>query len=87
LLPWHLNGQLEIKLAYLIDPVFWGHGLTTEAATAIAEHAPTRLDLQRLVSLIDPQNTASQRVAEKIGISFEKEMEDEMGYFQNRKEK
>jgi ribosomal-protein-alanine N-acetyltransferase len=40
-----------------------------------------QLNLSRLVSLIDAENIASQRVAEKIGMIFEKEARDELGQF------
>ncbi|HVP22149.1 MAG TPA: GNAT family N-acetyltransferase, partial [Anaerolineaceae bacterium] len=43
------------------------------AASAIRDYAFTTLRLERLVCLIDPQNIASQRVAEKIGMAFEKQ--------------
>ncbi len=81
LLPWQLNGIPEVEVAYLLDQAFWGHGLATEAAAAIARYGYDRLGYTRLVSLIDPLNFDSQRVAEKIGFHFEEAMEDELGPF------
>jgi RimJ/RimL family protein N-acetyltransferase len=40
-----------------------------------------QLGLRRLICLIDEANQASIRVAEKIGMTFEKEGRDELGPF------
>lgn len=81
LLPWTLEGQHEIEVAFLLDKAYWGRGLATEAAEAIAAYAFGTLGLERLVCLIDEENIASQRVAERIGMTFERAMEDELGPF------
>jgi len=79
LLPWKIDGQHEVELAFLIDKSRWGEGFATEAATAIASHAWTALGIQRLICLITPGNTASIRVAQKVGMAFERELTDEYG--------
>lgn len=81
LLPWTLDGQDEVEVAYLIDKRYWRRGLATEAARGIRDYAFSVLGLSRLVSLIDHANVASARVAEKIGMTFEKECVDETGPF------
>ena len=81
LLPWNIDGLDEVEVAYTIAEEFWGQGLGTEAALAIREYGLNLLDLSRLICLIDAENTASRRVAEKIGMSFEKEAQDETGPF------
>lgn len=81
LLPWTLEGRYEVEVAFLLDKAYWGRGLATEAAGAIAAYAFETLGLERLVCLIDEENIASQRVAERIGMSFERAMEDELGPF------
>lgn len=82
LLPWTLDGQDEVEVAYMIDKRYWRRGLATEAARGIRDYAFTALGLLRLVSLIDHANIASARVAENIGMAFEKECVDESGPFQ-----
>lgn len=79
LLPWEIDGTLEVELAYLIDKRRWGEGFATEAAIAILDHARMNLDLGRLICLITPGNTASVRVAEKVGMAFERDYADEFG--------
>jgi RimJ/RimL family protein N-acetyltransferase len=81
LLPWTIDGQNEVEIAYTIAQEYWGQGLGTEAAQAILKYGFEQLHLSRLICLIDAENVASQRVAEKIGMAFEKEGRDEMGPF------
>jgi ribosomal-protein-alanine N-acetyltransferase len=81
LLPWMIDGREEVEVAYTLSENYWGLGLATEAAQGILRYAFNNLNLSRLVCLIDPNNTASQKVAEKIGMSFEKEAQDELGTF------
>jgi RimJ/RimL family protein N-acetyltransferase len=75
LLPWTIDGQREVEVAYTIAQEYWGQGLGTEAARGILEYGFTTLHLSRLICLIDPENIASQRVAEKIGMKLEKKVE------------
>lgn len=82
LIPWTIDDRHEVEVAYLIDPAQWGRGLATEAARAIRDHAHHKLGLPRLIALIDAENVASRRVAEKIGLAFEKVGRDQYGEFQ-----
>jgi RimJ/RimL family protein N-acetyltransferase len=77
LIPWTIDSQEEIEVAYLLAKEFWGQGLGAEAAGALVRHAFMRLRLIRLIALIDPANIASIRTAEKVGFSFEREVEVE----------
>ena len=79
LLPWTIEQREEVEVAYLLAKAYWGRGLGTEVAQAIARHGFETLHLTRLVCLVDPAHRASQRVAEKIGMPLEKAMEDELG--------
>jgi RimJ/RimL family protein N-acetyltransferase len=79
LLPWTIEGQSEVELAYLIDKSRWGEGLATEAARGIIRHACTELHLKRLICLIMPGNAASAAVATKVGMALEREYTGEFG--------
>ena len=46
----------------------WGRGLATEGAHAALDHAFGPLELKSVISVIDPANTRSVRVAEKLGM-------------------
>jgi len=65
LLPWSIDGRDEVEVAYTVAQEFWGQGLGTEAAKAILEYGFEKLNLTRLICLIDEENIASQKVAEK----------------------
>jgi RimJ/RimL family protein N-acetyltransferase len=82
LLPWTINGQAEVEVAYLLAKEFWGQGLGTEAARAIADYGFEKLQLSRLICLIEPDNLASIKVARNIGMTFEREGQDEKGPYQ-----
>ena len=75
LLPWNIDGRLEVEIAYMIDKSYWGRGLATEAAQGIMDYAFGTLNLSRLICLIDPENIASQKVAQKIGMTLERKVD------------
>jgi len=49
-----------------------GHGYAREAAAAVVELARTRFQLDRLLAITDPDNTASRAVLEHAGLAFER---------------
>jgi len=56
----------EVGYRYLKE--YWGRGIGTEAAKASVEFARQDLKIKKLIALIVPENTASIRVAEKLGM-------------------
>ncbi len=60
----------EIELAYRLAREAWGQGFATEAARAALDWAmsDTGPALSRLIAVTHPDNTASQRVLEKLGM-------------------
>jgi RimJ/RimL family protein N-acetyltransferase len=81
LLPWTIEGQYDVEVAYTIAEEYWGQGLGTEAAQAILKYGFEKLNLSRLIGLIDAENIASLKVAKRIGMTFEREARDEKGPF------
>jgi RimJ/RimL family protein N-acetyltransferase len=69
-----VGGEPEVEIGYDIRSDYWGRGIATEAAAAVRDFAFGRLRLPRVVSLIRPDNVASRRVSEKIGMAKEKEI-------------
>jgi RimJ/RimL family protein N-acetyltransferase len=55
------------ELGWALIRAHWGHGYATEAAAAIRDWAHDRRRIERLVSLIAPDNVRSQHVAERLG--------------------
>ncbi len=73
LLEKNVDNQSEIELIYVLASDSWGKGYATEAASVLRDYAFDQLGLQRIIALIDPGNPASARVAEKIGMEYERE--------------
>jgi RimJ/RimL family protein N-acetyltransferase len=57
----------EIELGWAIVSAYWGRGYAPEAARAVRTWLYEARNVERLISLIDPTNTKSARVAEKLG--------------------
>jgi RimJ/RimL family protein N-acetyltransferase len=55
------------ELGWALMRAHWGHGYATEAAAAVRDWAHECRYIDRLVSLISPENVRSQRVAERLG--------------------
>ena len=77
MLPWEIDGVTEVEVAYLLAKEYWGQGLGTEAAQGILDYGFENLNLSRMICLIVKENSASINVAEKIGMTFEKEWQYE----------
>jgi RimJ/RimL family protein N-acetyltransferase len=65
------DGPLELEIGWTLGSEYWNHGYATEAAVACRDWAFGELGYARLISLIALENIASIRVAEKIGESYE----------------
>jgi len=68
-----VDGVDELEIGYRLHPDFWGQGLATEAARAVRDHGFRDLKLERVISLIHPDNQPSLRVAEKNRMKLEKQ--------------
>jgi RimJ/RimL family protein N-acetyltransferase len=64
----------EVEIGWTIARAAWGNGYATEAALAVLGWARDELKLERLISLIHPENEASIRVAEKLGERHERDV-------------
>jgi len=67
-----IDGRDDIEIGYHVRRDLWGNGYATEAAQACMQYAFTRLGVDRVISLIRPENMQSIRVAEKNGLTCEK---------------
>ena len=81
MLPCTIDGRGEVEVAYLLAKGMWGRGLGTEAAQGVLDYGFETLKLSRLICLVDEENLASIRVAQKIGMEFEKAGQDDKGPF------
>jgi RimJ/RimL family protein N-acetyltransferase len=60
-----------IEIAWRLSADHWGHGLATEGARAVLQHAFQNLNLPNLVSFTVPANLRSRRVMEKLGMTHD----------------
>ena len=60
-----------IEIGWRLDKHFWNIGYATEGANACLEYGFSHLGFDKVVSFTSVENTASQRVMQKIGLRFE----------------
>lgn len=65
--PWVPEGWPGTEVGWGIVREAWGRGYATEGATATIDWAFDHLGWTEVIHCIDPENTASQRVAERLG--------------------
>ncbi len=64
------------ELAYHMRPEFWGRGLMAEAAGAALAWLQGRAGAEIVEAFVDPENLASVRVAERLGLRMTGEVVD-----------
>ncbi|MEG3835202.1 MULTISPECIES: GNAT family N-acetyltransferase [unclassified Microcoleus] len=67
-----LDQTPEVELGYALDKLYWNQGLATEASFASLNYGFKILKLERIVAIARPENIASQRVIQKVGMKYEK---------------
>lgn len=67
--PWQPEGWPGTEVGWSLHPDAWGKGYALEAATAAMDYAIDVLNWQHIIHTIDPENTASARLAERLGSS------------------
>lgn len=80
-----LFGRAE--LGYFLSPHYWGKGFVTEAAQALLNFGFDTMQLNRIEATVYPENGASIRVLEKIGMHYEGLLRQHVvrnGQFRNR---
>lgn len=65
--PWYPEGWPQLEVGWVVDPAAQGTGIATEAGRASLHYCFEVLGAEWVCSLIRPLNTASRRVAEKLG--------------------
>jgi len=70
-----VEGERFFEIGYHLRRDLWGQGFATEAALACRDWAFAHLNIDRVISLIRPDNLRSRRVAERNGMTVWKEVE------------
>ncbi|MGA9997820.1 MAG: GNAT family N-acetyltransferase [Pyrinomonadaceae bacterium] len=60
------------EVVYHLAKAYWGMGLATEMATASLRFGFQEKNFERIVAIAKPENLASVRVMQKIGMSYER---------------
>jgi RimJ/RimL family protein N-acetyltransferase len=68
------DGWPDFELGWTFGRAFWGKGYASEAAARCVRYAFEELGRDHLISLIDPANVASIKVAERIGETLQGEV-------------
>jgi ribosomal-protein-alanine N-acetyltransferase len=68
----YLDNTTEVEIYYGFFSDYWGKGIATEAAAAVLDFGFEQVKLGRIVGVTHPENTASQKVLQKIGLKKEK---------------
>ena len=63
------EGEHKTEVGWRLNPAYWGEGFATEGAVASVRYGLEELGLERIISIIRPDNAASCRVAEKAGLT------------------
>jgi len=71
--PLQIDGHTEIEIGYRLDQIYWGQGLATEACEACRDYAFNKLAFSRIIAIVEPQNTRSVNVIDKLGMTYEKD--------------
>jgi ribosomal-protein-alanine N-acetyltransferase len=71
-LPWHRR----LAVGWIVTPPWRRQGIMREAMSALLDHCFRSLDTHRIEAHIEPDNTASVRLAERLGFAPEGLMRD-----------
>jgi RimJ/RimL family protein N-acetyltransferase len=70
-----LSPDGELELGWVVFRAFWGRGLASEAARGAMAYAFDVQKADRAIAQIAPSNEPSIRVAERIGMRFERDVD------------
>ena len=68
---WNSEKHQSIEIAYALSPKYWGQGIVVEACRGLINYAVNNFKIHRITSRCRPENTASSRVMEKLGMKHE----------------
>jgi RimJ/RimL family protein N-acetyltransferase len=70
--PWYPEGWPMLEVGWVVDPRRQGQGIATEAGRVSLDWCFAHLGAEQVCSLIAPDNSASARVATKLGATVER---------------
>jgi RimJ/RimL family protein N-acetyltransferase len=70
---WYPEGWPELEVGWTLDRSVWGEGFATEAGQAAMDWGFAELGLERIASVIAPENARSRAVAVRLGMDLDYE--------------
>jgi RimJ/RimL family protein N-acetyltransferase len=70
----------EVEIGWMLAPSVWRRGYGTEAGLAVRDEAFQELGFDTVVAVHHPENPASGRIMEKLGMSYERDLVDLRGW-------
>ena len=67
-----VDGERRLEIGYHVVPRWQGRGLASEAAAACVRFAFEEWGAREVIAIVNPGNTPSRRVAEKLGMAVER---------------
>ena len=68
-----LNEENDIDIGFRFFRKYWGRGYASESAEAVLDYGFNFLKIDLIVGRVAPENKASVRILEKLGMKFKKE--------------
>lgn len=65
----------DVDIGFAFLPKYWAKGYAYEAASAVMAYGKDKLGLNRIVGITTPDNHASAKLLEKVGLRFERSMQ------------
>jgi ribosomal-protein-alanine N-acetyltransferase len=65
------SGPDEIEVEWQLNQPFWGKGYATEGGRAGVQYGFDELGLERIIATTVPHHTASRRIMEKCGLTYQ----------------
>ena len=75
LMPWVFENENLTDITYRLRNSAQGRGLGTELATALVDYGFNKLGLRQMTATITPDNIPSKKIAEKLGMKFDRRIE------------
>lgn len=63
------------EIGWRLAPAYWGRGLASEAARAALHHGFETLGFSQVIATVQPDNRASIRIVEKLGMLFQQRVQ------------
>lgn len=74
---WWQPDSANANIGYLMSRDYWGRGLMPEAVRAVLRFGFEQMKLNRIEARLNPDNVASARLLEKVGMTHEGTLRDE----------